>query len=82
MVRARAASQFHCDRGAITVRQTGQPFPRETLYEVSACGHVVTFRCTRPILDDLQTSMPIEGNEDNARTWCAAEATAAPVAPQ
>jgi len=64
MVRARAATQFHCDVKNVTVRKTGAPFPRETLYEASACGNVTVYRCTRPVADDLQSSMPTPAHED------------------
>ncbi len=67
MVRARAASDNHCDASQVTVRETGKPFPRETLYEASACGHVTVYRCTRPVTDELQGSLPTPAE---TRTEC------------
>jgi hypothetical protein len=67
MVRALAASDNHCDASTVTVRKTGQPFPRETLYEASACQHVVVYRCTRPVTDELEKSIPTPAEN---RTEC------------
>ena len=69
MVRARAAADNHCDPSYVTVRETGKPFPRETLYEATACSHVTVYRCTRPVTDDLAGSIPTAAE---TRTECRA----------
>ena len=78
MVRARAASDNHCNPSNVTVRETGNPFPRETLYEASACGHVTVYRCTRPVTDELQGSLPTPAE---TRTECKLDSPPAANAP-
>ncbi len=78
MVRARAASDNNCDSSKVTVRETGNPFPRETLYEATACGHVTVYRCTRPVTDDLANSMPTAAE---TRTECKVDSPPATTTP-
>jgi hypothetical protein len=53
LVRARAASQFHCDSPMVTVNKLRAVDPEVTLYTASACGHDVVYRCTQSAIDDV-----------------------------
>lgn len=78
MVRARAASDLQCDARNVTIQPSATPFPRETLYRVSGCGRATVYRCTQPVTDELQRSMPTPAE---SRTVCQVDAPSGTSAP-